>query len=320
MTSQSRISVIISTYNRADLLPEAVESLLGQTRVPDEIVVVDDGSTDHTPRLMAGYGPPVISIRQENRGLAAGRNSGLRAATGDYVAFLDSDDWLAPGSIEKRAAILDQNPDVDVVYSDIMMTDEAGTPLACFTEVRPGPRPSGDAFLHYAEYNLMPVHGYMVRRRCFDIAGLFNEELAALEDYDLWLRMAAAHLQFRYLNEPLGFYRTHGGMMTVERREQMMRINIEVHTRQVVEAGLLDGLTARQRSRLYVAHGKLHGFVGQMAEARRWFGRGIAAAPWTPRPWAYWLLALLGKATFDRALAGYGKLRDDNPLLTEITG
>jgi glycosyltransferase involved in cell wall biosynthesis len=87
--SRLRIAVIIATYNRATLLDEAIGCLLAQTRVPDEIVVVDDGSTDQTPDVLAGYGPPVKVVRQANRGLPAARNTGLRTATADLIAFLD---------------------------------------------------------------------------------------------------------------------------------------------------------------------------------------------------------------------------------------
>src|SRR5574341_812790 len=114
--SDPTVSVILATYNRATLLEEAVRCLLGQTRIPDEIVVVDDGSTDHTPEVLDCYGPPVRVVRQPNRGLPAARNTGLRAATGNLIAFLDSDDTLPLDSIERRASYLEAHPAAAAVY------------------------------------------------------------------------------------------------------------------------------------------------------------------------------------------------------------
>src|SRR5882724_669932 len=106
------VSVIIPTYNRAAFVTVAVDSALNQTRVPDEIIVVDDGSTDETDRVLRQYGPPVRVVRQENRGRSAARNVGLSQATGDAVMFLDSDDLLMPRNIETCAQVLETHPAV----------------------------------------------------------------------------------------------------------------------------------------------------------------------------------------------------------------
>src|SRR5262245_46865272 len=104
------VSVIIPTYNRAAFIATAVESALKQTRPPDEILVVDDGSTDGTDSVLSEFRPPVRVIRQPNRGRSAARNTGLRAATGDAVIFLDSDDVLMPGCLESCVAALEAHP------------------------------------------------------------------------------------------------------------------------------------------------------------------------------------------------------------------
>src|SRR5712675_1199611 len=97
-----RVSVIIPTYNSGRLVVEAVESALAQTLAPAEILVVDDGSTDDTRDRLAKFGPPVSYIHQENQGVAAARNRGIRAATGDLVAFLDADDVWHPKKLERQ--------------------------------------------------------------------------------------------------------------------------------------------------------------------------------------------------------------------------
>src|SRR5947199_6506358 len=114
--SSLTVSVIIPTYNRAALVDQAIDSVLSQTRAPTQIIVVDDGSTDQTAQLLDTYGSAITVITQRNAGPAAARNTGLRAATGDLVALLDSDDKLTPNSIERRAQVLEQHADYDAVY------------------------------------------------------------------------------------------------------------------------------------------------------------------------------------------------------------
>jgi glycosyltransferase involved in cell wall biosynthesis len=91
------VSVVIPAYNAASVLPRAIESVLGQTSRPEEVIVVDDGSTDNTAQVATQYGPSITYIRQDNAGASAARNRGIAEATGEWIAFLDSDDeWLPP--------------------------------------------------------------------------------------------------------------------------------------------------------------------------------------------------------------------------------
>jgi glycosyltransferase involved in cell wall biosynthesis len=119
------VSLIIPTYNYARCLHEAIESALAQTHPRVEIIVVDDGSTDDTPTVLAKYHGRITGLRQTNRGLAAARNTGLRVAGGDYVAFLDADDVMASNKLAEQAAVLDSDPKIGWTYCDIRMTNAA---------------------------------------------------------------------------------------------------------------------------------------------------------------------------------------------------
>lgn len=292
----STVSVIISTYNRADRLPKAIDSLLRQTRVPDEIIVVDDGSTDNTPEVLAQYGPPVTKIRQDNQGPAAGRNTGLRAATGDLIAFLDSDDVLTTGSIEKRALLLESDPSYGVVYSNVMMTDLVGRSLGLFTEAFPGVRPSGNVFFQIAQNHLMAVHGFMFRRSCLDEVGLFDESLRSSEDYDFWVRMAC-HYSFLFLDEPLAHYRVHDSMMTVgqpsDRWADYQRVMQRVRAMPAFQQ-----LSSQQKSVVYCKHGIASMLGRNGREARRLFARAIGVWPMSPRGYLLLGLSLAGHRAF----------------------
>ena len=110
------VSLVIATFNHARVLAEAIDSALSQTLDPVEVVVVDDGSTDDTPTVLARYAARIRVLRQPNRGLAAARNAGLAATRGSYVAFLDADDVLAPTKLAEQVAVLERAPTVGWTY------------------------------------------------------------------------------------------------------------------------------------------------------------------------------------------------------------
>ncbi len=307
--SRLSVSVIIPTYNRAPLVGEAIDSLLSQSRPPDEIIVVDDGSTDHTADVLAHYGSSIAVITQPNAGLSAARNAGLRAATGDLIAFLDSDDRLMPGSIERRAHLLEQSADFDAVYSNVLMVDMDSQPLGLYSQVQPGPRPSGSIFFELARHNLMPVHAFMFRRECLDQVGLFDERLKSLEDYDFWLRMAA-RFRFLYLDEPLACYRIHGGMMTTGQQELRLVDGIVLH-RRIFDLPAFDRLSSGEKACIYVEHGNRCAMLGRMAEARQWYARAVRSAPTSPRGYVFGAFTFLGKRLFRRVIQMRLRLRGD---------
>jgi len=120
------VSVIIPTYNRAGLVVEAIESALRQTTPPREIIVIDDGSTDDTPRALAAFGDRIIAVRQENQGVGAARNRGLAMARGRYIAFLDSDDIWLEFKLELQFAVMEGRRELGLLFSDFLITRENG--------------------------------------------------------------------------------------------------------------------------------------------------------------------------------------------------
>ena len=120
-----RISVIIPTYNRADYLPQAIDSVLTQTHHAAEIIVVDDGSTDNTREVAERYGPRVTYLTTDHGGVAHARNVGVRHASGEYLAFLDSDDLFYPYMLELESRILDAFPEIGMVYAEMSAFDDA---------------------------------------------------------------------------------------------------------------------------------------------------------------------------------------------------
>ncbi|MCP4711182.1 MAG: glycosyltransferase family 2 protein, partial [Planctomycetes bacterium] len=116
MAKDKLISVIIPTFNRANYIEEAVNSVLSQTYDAIELIIIDDGSTDNTRQLLSEYGDELRYYRQDNQGIAAARNRGVTHATGDYLAFLDSDDIWMKDKLQRQMAVLEQIPQISVVY------------------------------------------------------------------------------------------------------------------------------------------------------------------------------------------------------------
>ncbi|TQM12871.1 glycosyltransferase involved in cell wall biosynthesis [Pseudoxanthomonas sp. 3HH-4] len=182
--------MIIPTYNRRDLLPRAIDSVLAQTRRVDEIIVVDDGSTDGTAdMLQARYGERVKHVWQSNAGVSAARNHGLRLARGRYLALLDSDDEWLPEKTALQVAFLESRPDFGMVVCDVERIDGDYRHIDVFHR-REVIRENGWA-LRWLLHNpaLIPA-SVMLRRQVVDQLGGFDETLRTAEDLEFHLRVA----------------------------------------------------------------------------------------------------------------------------------
>ncbi|MFH1215835.1 MAG: glycosyltransferase family A protein [Pseudomonadota bacterium] len=193
-----KISVIIPTYNRARFLGKAVESVLSQSVRDFELIVVDDGSTDDTACLLDGYGDKLRVIRQENQGPAAARNTGIKASSTPFLAFLDSDDWFVQEKLGLQLTAMEAQPGFLISHTDEIWYRRG----KLLNQKKKHARPEGFIFTQCLPLCVVGMSTVMVRREFFDTAGLFDEELPCCEDYDLWLR-ASVKLPFLKIDEPL---------------------------------------------------------------------------------------------------------------------
>ncbi len=181
------VSVIIPTYNRARMLQKAVDSVLNQAFKDFELIVIDDGSTDETLKILKDYQDRLKSVTIPHGGVSAARNRGIEEAGGDFIAFLDSDDYWLPEKLAVQTDFFRRNPE-----ARICQTDE--TWYRHGKRVNPGKRhqkSSGDIFYQSLRLCLVSPSTVMIRRDLFNDVGLFDESLPACEDYDLWLRISA---------------------------------------------------------------------------------------------------------------------------------
>ena len=306
------ISVIVPTYNRAALLQEALASVLAQTRVPDEVIVIDDGSTDETPQVLAQFAAPVKVITQENLGRSVARNRGLDTARGDLIAFLDSDDLLLPKGIARRTEILEAMPHIDVVHGDVQLIGHDGQPRGRFSQVYPVPRPSGMVFPHLICRNFIVLSSLMFRRTPATQALRFDPAVEPAEDYDFWVRLAP-HCQFLYLDETLASYRlasdvpVTGPVWGLEGASAQANFQRAKESEVAVQARAMtmpafQRLGPLQRARFHCSHGMKTMHLRRRAYARRMFLKAISEAPYYPTGYALLLLSAVGPGVFERVV------------------
>ena len=201
-----KVSVIIPSYNSLDYLPDALESALQQTFTDVEILIVNDGSVDDTERWVLSQAHSQVKlISQENLGKSAARNRGLAESVGDYVAFLDADDIWEPTKLEQQVRCLEANSQVGLVYTWTALADSRGQPTGRVL----ASTATGNVWKALVLKNILACGSTpLVRRQCFDKAGLFALDLPLAQDWDMWIRLAS-HYEFAVIKAPLVRYRKH---------------------------------------------------------------------------------------------------------------
>lgn len=195
---QPLISVIIPTYNRAAWLKEAIDSVLSQTAQRIELMIVDDGSTDHTHEWTAGYGEQLHYLYQDNQGVSSARNLGIRSSHGKYIALLDSDDLWLPDKLTRQIAIMEQQPDVQLCHTEEIWIRRG----VRVNSKKKHQKYGGYIFPYCLPLCVISPSSVMVRRTLFDEVGYFDETLPACEDYDLWLRITKTY-SVHFIETPL---------------------------------------------------------------------------------------------------------------------
>lgn len=214
--SEPLVSVVMPAYNVAWCIGRAVDSVLAQDFRACELIVVNDGSTDGTRALLEGYGAAITVINQENRGMSAARNAGIRRARGTYVAFLDADDWWLAGKLSRQVELMHGRPEIGFSSSTVRVEDDDGRLLNLWR----CPNGSTEILATLFAQNAAIAGGcsaVMARRDLLDRVGLFDESLRGFEDPDLWMRLAAVS-GYACIDETLA---------VILRREQSVSRNLD---------------------------------------------------------------------------------------------
>ncbi len=193
-----QVSVIIPTYNRAQRLGKAIDSVLAQSHQDFELIVVDDGSEDNTDELIENYNSDIVYIRQENSGAAAARNRGIEKAHYNLLAFLDSDDWFAENKLKTQIEAMSQNPSCLISHTNEIWYRNG----QILNQKLKHKKSSGDIFAQSLELCAVGMSTIMIHKEIFDRYGFFDEGYPCCEDYEFWLRISAEE-KFLLVEEPL---------------------------------------------------------------------------------------------------------------------
>lgn len=225
MTVTPKVSVLMPVYNAEKYLDEAVGSVLKQTLTDFEIVVIDDGSIDHSIAILEEYRDPRIRIfrNEKNIGVARTVNRGLELCQGEYIARMDADDISLPDRLARQCQFLVENPQISMVGTDILRIDNFGNPLV---EQFKNPHSWGAIKWHLLINNCLAHPTIMTRRDFFRTAGIY--EMTTAEDYGLWLRAAEKGLKFANLPEVLVKYRVHGGSVSAIKNNALLLSSAEL--------------------------------------------------------------------------------------------
>jgi len=212
------VSVVMPTFNRARFIPSAVASALAQTYADLELIIVDDGSTDDTARVLEPFFEDgrVRYFYQSNQGQSVARNYALAQSSGEFIAFLDSDDLWCPDKLEKQLRAFDANPGVDIVHGDEVLINEQGEVISR-KNMR---RYSGRITRQLLADNSVSITTALVKRRCFEEMGGFDTLVGVADDYDLWLRFSARY-RFHYEPGIVASYRVMEAQISSDKRRRL---------------------------------------------------------------------------------------------------
>ena len=299
MASENLVSVVIPTYNHADFLRQALQSVIDQTYPHWEAIVVDNHSTDHTDEVLRAFPDPRIRVIRihNNRVIAASRNRGIAEANGKYVAFLDSDDTWHPEKLATCVAAFDG--ETGLVSHGLRWIG------ARQREMYAGPqsRATFDALIDHG--NCITPSATIVLKSHLDAVGGFSEipELATSKDYHLWIRLAGRGVKMRFLRQILGEYRIHASNQSSAVGRHLRSVLGVVEEFLPPQAGEGWGRKVRRRRRYGLAYygaGRSLQYAKRYAESLPYIGRAIAAWPFAVRHYAAAAIALVGALRFRR--------------------
>ena len=303
----TKISIIIPTYNYAQYICEAIESVLNQTYKDFEIIVVDDGSTDNTKEVIKPYLNKIKYIYQQNSGPSAARNRGIKEAKGEYIAFLDADDiWLAQ-KLELQIKFMEKEKEVGLIFSDMILFNEKGIIKNSFLKeklffnklsIKPLSFTEkviyDNVFNALLQENFIPTNTVIVKKECFNKVGFFDKTLFSVEDRDMWLRIGLFY-DIGFINSPLVLTRFHetnisaNQELALKSRLKVMKkflnySNLPIKSKKIIKQTI---------NKIYFDLGYLYFTYEKFPLSRIYFRKFLKENPFIFKPWIYILLSVL---------------------------
>ncbi len=282
------VSVVILVYNGEQYLRSALDSVFAQTFQDFEIVCVDDGSTDRSLAVISEFGKRVMVVQQRNAGQGAARNAGVRHASGRYVAFLDQDDRWYPAKLERQVQVLENEPEVVLVYCNSDRMDAEGNLVGTGVTLAERKKALASPLGRLSGEGLILPSSMMVRRCVFEQIGGFDTELRGFEDFDLSARLRQ-HGRFVFLEEPGMCYRVHqegfsrsGGLAVVRSRERFLLRMQALYAGDTGKQTLIRALLAECYSDWGISKVR----SGEVREGRRYLWRSLQYDPYKFRTYS----------------------------------
>ena len=236
MADTPKVSLLMTAYNSGKYIAEAIESALSQTMSDFELIIRDDSSTDNTLEIIhqyAGKDPRIVVIEGDHVGMALGYNETIERAAGQYIGFLDSDDLISPITLESACAVMDEDPDAALVYTDYYDMSEDGS------RVKYGNRCKIPYSPKRLLVDLMVFHFRFFRRSTFDRIGVFHSDMEMAFDYDLILRISEK-LKIVHLPRPLYRYRNHSNSVSYSRTYEQIEASKRAVEKALERRGMAD--------------------------------------------------------------------------------
>jgi glycosyltransferase involved in cell wall biosynthesis len=294
------VSVVLTSYNHARYLSQAIESVLAQTLKDIEVVAIDDASRDESPAILQRYADRVKVIQHEtNRGTYASLNEGIAHTSAPCIAILNSDDLWLPEKLEKQVAVMESDARIGLVHTAFRPIDADGNPIdGNPLGVRFHPNPQGDLLAELLTRNLFITSSVLFRRECLERCGWFEERLFGMGDWDMWLRIAE-YYRIGYVPEVLTLYRIHG-QNTMYQRERMLADDLWIHEERICKRipELLRRNGWRMRRALGIALAALGVIYNQRGERGKAYGaftQSLKLYPWRLKTWLRLLVSFTAR-------------------------
>jgi len=294
------VSVVLTSYNHARYLSQAIESVLAQTLKDIEVVAIDDASQDESPAILQRYADRVKVIQHEtNRGTYASLNEGIAHTSAPCIAILNSDDLWLPEKLEKQVAVMESDARIGLVHTAFRPIDAEGNPIdGNPLGVRFHPNPQGDLLAELLTRNLFITSSVLFRRECLERCGWFEERLFGMGDWDMWLRIAE-YYRIGYVPEVLTLYRIHG-QNTMYQRERMLADDLWIHEERICKRipELLRRNGWRMRCALGIALAALGVIYSQRGERNKAYGaftQSLKLYPWRLKTWLRLLVSFTAR-------------------------
>ena len=303
MSKNPRVSVIIPSYNRAHLLGRAIQSVLDQTYQDFEIIVVDDGSKDNTEEVVRSFNDKRIRyIRHEvNKGGATARNTGIKAARCEYIAFQDSDDEWLPDKLEKQMKVFEKvSPKVGVVYTGFRRIENDKKTYIPSSKVS---QKEGDIHKTLLKGNFVSTPVAVVKRECFKRGGMFDEELLPLEDWELWIRISK-YYQFKVIDESLVISYHQPDSISANQNAvfRARKLILEKHFEDIKE-------NREFLANQYFSMGVALCSCGELRQGRSYLVKAVMAYPLNIRSLLLAFISLFGQGACNKTTKSYRKIR-----------